>query len=331
MKKYLLYILLLALNLKLLGINPQFSQFYSNPLYLAPSFAGAIHGSRMSLNYREQWLSFDTDLNTYRTYNVAFDHYFNHFNSGVGISLLKDVAGSGNLGITKLSAMYSYNLKIFNVWHVRPGLSASYLSYGVDFQKLNFMSDIKGNDASVVLPPIEDKLHKFDATGSMLIYSKHIWIGGTVDHLVKPTNSFFDQKNKAFSSTYHYKAFGGVTLIKESKLLNPIDETITFAFQYQKQLEEEQLDAGVYWYKFPLVLGAWYRGVPLKDYDDNRGDAIIFLIGFKNRQFNVGYSYDFTISNLIGKQHGSHEISIVYKFNLPERKEKRGMVPCPEF
>ena len=33
----------------------QFSQFYSCPLYLAPSYAGAIDASRAVLNYRNQW------------------------------------------------------------------------------------------------------------------------------------------------------------------------------------------------------------------------------------------------------------------------------------
>jgi hypothetical protein len=57
---------------------------------------------------------------------------------------------------------------------------------------------------------------------------------------------------------------------------------------------------------------------------------MIFLVGIKTRQFNIGYSYDFTISDLLGAVRGSHEISMTFKFLLPERK-KKGSVPCPEF
>ena len=40
-----------------------------------------------------------------------------------------------------------------------------------------------------------------------------------------------------------------------------------------------------------------------------------WLIGIKTSQFHIGYSYDFTISNLIGSTAGAHEISLIYEFN----------------
>jgi hypothetical protein len=89
-----------------------------------------------------------------------------------------------------------------------------------------------------------------------------------------------------------------------------------------------QLDLGVYWFKNPLVLGLWYRGIP--PFNSQRGDAFILLVGYKSKNFNIGYSYDVTISNLIGQAIGSHEISMSVKFALP-RHDKKGAVPCPEF
>ena len=35
--------------------DPEFTQFYANPLYLNPAFAGSSHCPRMNLNYRNQW------------------------------------------------------------------------------------------------------------------------------------------------------------------------------------------------------------------------------------------------------------------------------------
>src|SRR5437016_3907470 len=35
--------------------DPHFTQFYANPLYLNPAFAGAAHCPRMNLSYRNQW------------------------------------------------------------------------------------------------------------------------------------------------------------------------------------------------------------------------------------------------------------------------------------
>ena len=52
------------------------------------------------------------------------------FNSGIGVLAYQDVAGTSQLGSMNLGLMYSYNFQIFNVWHVRPGLSFSYVEHG---------------------------------------------------------------------------------------------------------------------------------------------------------------------------------------------------------
>ncbi|MBN1159492.1 MAG: type IX secretion system membrane protein PorP/SprF, partial [Bacteroidales bacterium] len=72
----------------------------------------------------------------------------------------------------------------------------------------------------------------------------------------------------------------------------------------------------------------WYRGIP--PFNSQRGDALIVLVGYKTQYFNIGYSYDLTVSNLIGQALGSHELSMTFKFAIP-RRQKPGEVPCPEF
>jgi type IX secretion system PorP/SprF family membrane protein len=95
-KRFAIIIFLLGLLSWARGQDPQFTQFYANPLYLAPSFAGATEQDRISATYRNQWPELN---NVFVTYSFAYDHFFENFNSGVGILLLRDVAGSGDLGI----------------------------------------------------------------------------------------------------------------------------------------------------------------------------------------------------------------------------------------
>jgi hypothetical protein len=93
-----------------------------------------------------------------------------------------------------------------------------------------------------------------------------------------------------------------------------------------------QSDVGLYYYIDPLIFGLWYRGIPL--ITSQAGDAIIGLVGIKTDQLHIGYSYDFTISNLIGSTGGAHEISIVYEFSttqIGQRSRKIRAIPCPEF
>ena len=321
-----LIILLLFISIRSLCQDPQFSQFYSNPLYLGPSFAGAVEGSRVALLYRDQWRELTS---IFRVYSISYDHYFSTFNSGVGIIAYKDVAGSGQLGSMNIGLQYSYNFTVYNLWHIRPGLSFYYVEHGF-FGSLLYMDELLSDLSNVDNPgtlvhdpngPSRD----IDAGTSALVYTRKFWMGTTVDHLLTPSIRLYDLESNI---PVKFSLYGGYEFRRRGRLLKPSDETMTFTFMYKQQAQIEQLDLGVYWYNYPLVLGLWYRGIPFVNSD--RGDAMVFLVGIKTRQFNVGYSYDFTISNLLLATRGSHEISLTFKFLLPKRT-KKGSVPCPEF
>jgi type IX secretion system PorP/SprF family membrane protein len=302
--------------------DPQFSQFYSNPLYLGPSFAGAVEGSRLAVVYRDQWWEMTSP---FKVYSFSYDHYFATFNSGVGFLAYKDVAGTSQLGSLNLGLQYSYNFQIFNLVHIRPGLAFYYVEHGF-YNNLLFMDQIVGDGvATGADDPSRDRSRDIDVGSSALFYTKKIWLGSTVDHLLTPNISLYAAETVL---PVKVSIYGGYEFRRRGKLLKPSDETMTFAFNYKIQENIQQLDFGVYWHNYPLVLGLWYRGIPYVN--SQRGDAMVFLIGIKTRQFNVGYSYDFTISNLLGAVRGSHEVSLTYKFLLPKRN-KKGSVPCPEF
>jgi type IX secretion system PorP/SprF family membrane protein len=309
--------------IKTIAQDPQFSQFYSNPLYLAPSFAGAAGGSRICANIRDQWAALPS---TFMTYSFSYDHYFSKFNSGFGLLAYKDAAGTGQLGTLSVGAQYSYNFKIAENVYGRPGLHFSYREHGLAYDKLNFIDEVMYplSDGTSQPEPLA-KTRDVDLALSALVYSKRVWAGLTVDHLLKPNVSFYADKTQV---PVKFSAFGGVELVRKSRLLKPDEETMTLAYLFKKQGPFTQLDLGVYWFKNPLVLGLWYRGIP--PFNSQRGDAFILLVGYKTKNFNIGYSYDVTISNLIGQAIGSHEISISVKFALP-RRNKKGEVPCPEF
>jgi hypothetical protein len=88
----------------------------------------------------------------------------------------------------------------------------------------------------------------------------------------------------------------------------------------------------MYYLKDPLIFGLWYRGIPFTT--SQAGDAVIGLVGIKTNKLHIGYSYDFTISNLISSTAGAHEITLVYEFSVIQgqsQKRKYRAIPCPEF
>lgn len=147
------------------------------------------------------------------------------------------------------------------------------------------------------------------------------------DNNIKPEQSLYDNTSKV---PIKISVFGGVQVIRKGRLTRPIDESLSIAFLFKKQADFSQMDLGLYWYKNPLIIGVWYRGIPILK--DQIGDAIILLAGYKTKYLHIGYSYDFTVSNLITSTGGAHEISFVYNFKLTRKhKKKIHAIPCPEF
>jgi type IX secretion system PorP/SprF family membrane protein len=307
--------------------DPTFSQFYANPLYLAPSFAGATEEYRLGLNYRNQWPAVP---GVFHTYSISFDKAMPNFNSGIGILATYDVAGSGDLSTTNIGLLYSYDFNINREWHVRPGVNFKFYYLGLDIYKLVFNSQLTGSGTTPsVYPPPFDKVADVDFATSVMLYNDRIWTGFTLDHLLVPKTSFYgDDANVPVK----FNLFGGVQIMRQTRLKVKLQEVLSVAMNFQKQAKFYQTDVGVYYYKHPLIFGLWYRGIPFVT--SQAGDALIGLVGIKTDQFHLGYSYDFTISNLISSTAGAHEVSLIYEFStitLNAQKKKMRAIPCPEF
>jgi hypothetical protein len=77
-----------------------------------------------------------------------------------------------------------------------------------------------------------------------------------------------------------------------------------------------------------MYFGLGYRNVI------NNSDAVIGYLGVKKGKFRIGYSYDYTISQLANKTGGTHELSFTFNWtgddNSLNPKKNKGYVPCPD-
>ena len=325
-------ILCFVLWVKVTAQDAQFSQFYSNYLYLAPSFAGLTDMNRLAFNYRNQWPEIQ---HGYQTASVSFDKYLEKYRSGFGLLLFQDVAGTGRLRTTQIGLQYAYDFNVTESWHVRPGLHFDYTQRGIDFNRLLWNDQISasGNAATSAEVVPMDRTGDIDVSASVLTYSDKVWLGAGVDHLLRPNQSLYyyeEEDGNPGKVPLRYSVYGGIKFLRNENLLRPIPTSLQLAFLYRQQDMYRQLDLGVYWYRSPLVIGFWYRGIPFYKEVFNR-DAFTVLVGIKTRSMNIGYSYDFTISKLITSTGGAHEISMSYAFRTRPIKHKPRAVPCPEF
>jgi type IX secretion system PorP/SprF family membrane protein len=308
--------------------DPTFSQFYANPLYLSPSFTGATDEYRIGMNYRNQWPAIP---GVFHTYSISFDKALVNFNSGIGVLATYDVAGSGDLSTTNIGLLYSYDFKINREWHIRPGVNFKFYYLGLDIEKLIWSSSLTGGGtpAPSIHPPALNTIADVDFATSALVYNDRIWGGFTLDHLLVPKTSFYGEDATV---PIKFNLYGGMQIIKKTRLRSKLKEVLSIAMNFQAQAKFLQTDVGLYYYKDPLIFGLWYRGIPF--ITTQAGDAIIGLVGIKTSKLHIGYSYDFTISNLISASAGAHEVSLVYEFTsftIGSQRKKIRAIPCPEF
>jgi type IX secretion system PorP/SprF family membrane protein len=310
--------------------DPQFSQFYASPLYLAPSFAGASDGGRVIMNFRDQWPKI---ASTFVTYAFSADYYLDKYRSGIGLLILRDQAGEdGLMKSTTAGLLYSYNFNLNRKWRIRPGLSAYYYSRAINSNALRFGDQIlrggSSSGSSVEETSVQnmEPITHFDFTTSVLAYSEKYWFGVTLDHLMYYGEVLSGEGDYL---PPRYSAFAGAKYMIYGKTLKRREESITVAMNFMTQKKIKYLDMGLYYTKAPIILGLWYRGIPAFPNNLNVG-AIAFSVGYKYKAMQIGYSYDFTMTRLVTQTGGAHEISMSYTISEQKsRRAKHSMVPCP--
>lgn len=330
------FFLLSMAGFKSYAQDPHLSQFYAAPLYLSPSFAGGTTGSRIAMNYRSQWLKLPE---AFTTYAFSFDHYFPRTNSGIGLMFLKDKAGSGAMSTSISAFQYSYNLMINRNLFIKPGIQFGYIQKSIDVHDLVFNDQLYyGTETSVDVKD-RNSLNSvpgyIDFASSVLIYSDRYWFGTKVDHLATPNESFW--RTTTSRVPRKVTAYGGAKFGLNGKLGKYNEESISFTFIYRAQKKYDQLDLGAYWLRSSIVVGFWYRGLPVKHNGVNfhNHDAITVLLGYQLKDLKIGYSYDLTVSKLSNNNSGgSHEVSLIFEFNQNQKVRKRRrkvVVACPKF
>ena len=103
-----LSVILILLTLNVKAQDPEFSQFYANPLYLNPAFTGTSEFPRIVANYRNQW---PNNGNTFVTYDFSYDTYVKSMKGGLGFQILYDRELNGVVNTINSSVFYSYHIK----------------------------------------------------------------------------------------------------------------------------------------------------------------------------------------------------------------------------
>jgi type IX secretion system PorP/SprF family membrane protein len=309
------------------GQDPLFTQFYAAPVYLSPSLAGASGGTRIILNLRDQWPKLP---GAYVTYALSVDHYLEKYRSGIGVLLFRDEAAGGLLNTTDIGLNYNYNFNITRKWKLIPGIQVYYYSKNINYNKLVFSDQISRDyttPVSIEMAELSttEPIRHLDITSSMLAYSDNYWAGFTLDHMLSLNSAL---KAEGGYLPLRLSFYGGGKYFISGRMRSQKEESITGAFNFMYQGDYKYLDLGAYYTRSPLQFGLWYRGIPIFADNPNVG-AVTLQFGYKFSNVTIGYSYDYTMSKLMTKTGGAHEVSFAYGFKSDTRRKKMRAIPCP--
>lgn len=340
MRNYVLRLILLILALWCqfsYAQDPQLSLFYALPTALNPAFAGGSHHHRVMVHHRDQWPANDA---RYTTSYASFDTYFAKQKLGIGGVVMSDNQGFATLKTTTFEAIASYELNLTNKLTFRPGLSLGFgqkkladgLTYNDQFNEVTGFSGKPSNESF----PTSRILYPEVGTG-FLLYTSNFWVGLSGKHLNMPSMSFLGNgPDSRLPLSYNFHAGIKIPLIHTPHMAYLEDErdiSITPVIHYKGQGKADQLDLGLYGIYDQLLIGAWFRGLPLiKSYNRiPNTESMVLMAGWNFGEVTLTYSYDLQASKLRGYTNGAHEINLTYIF---QKKHKSGhapmkRLPCP--
>jgi type IX secretion system PorP/SprF family membrane protein len=336
-------VFILAAYTRVTAQDPQFSQFYAAPLYLNPAFAGATQQGRVGINYRNQWPSIDAN---FTTISAFADFYIEDKNSGVGALLTRDNVGLLGIQSVNFAVQYAYQLRITKGLSFRPGFQASIYNRSVNFSKLTFGDQFDPRTGEIINPTAEtlrgENIFFPDIAAGGLLYTPNAWLGFAAHHLTQPNQSITGSNDRLYrkiSAHVGWKYYFRPGVTGTGVYAHEQERSVAPTVQYRHQGQFDQADVGLYFTFEPIIVGTWYRGIPFKEVNGfTNNESLVILVGLtlkgKNDILNIGYSYDYTLSQLGPGSGGAHEFSLVYSWptrNPRKPPKDKLIIPCPDF
>lgn len=314
--------------------DPQLSMYMFNKQYLNPAHSGSLRTTNFSLSGRMQWVGIEGAPNTAL---FSINGRADRLGGGIGGYAMTDRIGP--IGTLGAGGQYAFRLVTSRKNNVptsilQLGISAGFwqksinpewrynTAIGIDptllnGPQVNIVPDL-GSGAYFYIPMLKDPgKHKFYA-------------GASVNHLLEPRLRNFTTSgevilNRQFTLTsgYNFRVSQNAPVYLEPSVFVKTDWR---SFQYD-------FNANVH--VSPLVFGMSYRGRLLPSNSESAStnktgirnrDALVGLVGFHtNTRLFIGYSYDYTLSELGAFTSGTHEIIVSYTFPKPNRLPKFDM------
>jgi type IX secretion system PorP/SprF family membrane protein len=272
---------------------PQYTQYMLNEMAINPAVAGKDEFADARSNNRYQWVGV-TDAP--RTYMLTVHGPLKVKNMGLGMHLFTDIVGPTRR--TGLNFSYAYHAKLKEDMYLSMGLSAGILQWGIDGSKLILREE---GDESLLTTYQTTYVPDF---GSGIYFHKkdRFYFGLSVPQLYQAPIGLYPGVPRNSRIVSHFNLNGAYKInLGEDFVVEP-----SFLAKYASPAPIK-VDGGLrVIYKEQVWIGGAYR----------HNDAFTALIGYLYQNYLlVGYSFDFTTTNIRRYSTGTHEIMLGIRFS----------------
>ena len=238
-----------AMTLLKAQVDPHFSQYYANPLWLNPALTGIIDGDiRANANFRDQWA---TVTNPYSTVALSMD-FRSTEKVSIGVNILDQAAGTAGYNYFTAYGSFGYGIAIskdgFQKLHF--GLQAGFINRSFDPSKLqldNQYNPVLGFDPGIASNEVFSTTNSFvfDASAGIFYYDSdpqkkaNVFAGFSAAHLTDTKDPFADGGIKS-TLPVRFTVHGGVHINASEQIV------ITPHFIYVRQQQNQMRAVGAY-------------------------------------------------------------------------------------
>jgi len=307
MKRYFLLLILLLPLCAIAQSDQHYTMFMYNKLLYNPAYAGSRDVTSVNGVYRDQWTSI---AGAPKTINLSVDapigSYMKPFrNVAIGGSITNEKLGVESN--TSVKAYYAYRIH-FDKSVLSFGLSGGIDLYSADYNKLNLFQQ---NDPNFTYNVKNAMLPNFGA--GVYWSADNFYCSVSVPNMLQDYYDKHEVKVKnvlAREIRGYYVGGGYVCTVNETiKILPQILARYAINSDYRLPFSCDFNASAIYNDRF--MLGVTYR-------TDKSAEFIVHVQATK--KLNVGYAYDYLMSDLKGYGGGTHELVIGYDFMRDESK-----------
>ena len=290
------YLIIAVCSLSLFNVKaqqlPTFSQFLFNDYAYNPAIAGSKPYFDVKSGHRYQWVGL---ADAPRTYSLTVNGPTKNLKMGVGAFLYTDHVGPTRR--TGFQGSYSYQLNLSESIRLSLGASFGISEWKLDGHKINTYSP---NDPVIIDGVMQTIVP--DAKFALYLYHENWNFGVSAPNILQSKLKFNEGTNTGLSKLEdHYYMHGGYRF-KVSEDIQ-IEPTVLVKYVQAAPVQADLMAKVTY--KNQVWMGLAYR----------TSDAASAMIGYLFREnLVIGYSYDFTTSNLKNYSSGTHELLIGVRF-----------------